>query len=299
MNKTKWEEIADKLDKSNIPDIDYKSYFKSRDDDNEKIKIVADFFEEITEYVEQGEVIKGIKLPFSKLSKLFRFREAEVTLWSGYNGHKKSMFIGYCMNHIIEQGQKVCVASFEMKPIKTINRMATQHTKKKELSYDDYADFMSFTAKNLYIFDQQGGMSPERLYGVILYCADNLGVKHFVIDSLMRVIPGEDNYNDQKDFVVKLCEIANKTGVHIHLVHHAKKPDKGDKAISNRFEAKGSGAISDNVHNSLIVWENKEKLKEFPPMVLKCDKQRDGEWEGSIGLTFDAETLSFEEAFQS
>lgn len=298
MNKTQYEEVVEKLEKANIPDIDFDKYFKSRDEDNEKIRLVADFFDEITEYVETGDVIKGATLPFPKLFKLFRFRQGEVTLWSGYNGHKKSMIIGYCMNHIIEQGESVCVASFEMKPIKTINRMATQHTKKKNLTYDEYADFMEFCGNKFYIFDQQGGMSPERLYGVIFYCADKLGVKHFVIDSLMRVVAGEDKYNEQKDFVVKLCEIASKTGIHIHLVHHAKKPEKGDKVISNRFEAKGSGAISDNVHNSLIVWENKEKVKDMPPMVLKCDKQRDGEWEGMVGITFDAETLSFTEAFQ-
>jgi len=39
----------------------------------------------------------------------------------------------------------------------------------------------------------------------------------------MRVVAGEDKYNEQKDFVVKLCDIAIKQKSHIHLVHHTKK----------------------------------------------------------------------------
>src|SRR5690606_38306384 len=107
------------------------------------------------------------------------------------------------------------------------------------------------------------------LYGVIAYCADELGVKHFVIDSLMRVISGEDNHNEQKDFVVRLCELAITKNMHIHLIHHTKKGKENEP--SGRYDAKGSGAISDNVHNSLIVWSNKDKIKDMPDAILKCD----------------------------
>lgn len=289
------EKIAEKLNEAKLPDIDFEQYFKAHEDDTQKIKRVIDFYSDIEAYIERGSVIKGAKLPFLKTQDKFRFREGEVTLWTGFNGHKKSLLLGFVALGFMEAGEKVCIASFEMKPLSTISRMVKQKMHCKEPSYDEYADFMQFAHETLYLFDHQGGMSPERIYGVIYYCAKELGVKHFVIDSLMRVVAGEDKYNEQKDFVVKLCDIAITTNIHIHLVHHTKKGR--EDAPSGRYDAKGSGAISDNVHNSLIVWANKEDNKDMPQMILKCDKQREGEWEGKIAIEFDAETLRFREAY--
>jgi twinkle protein len=292
------DDLANKLlSDVDIPNIDYEKYYKASDDDSKKLRIVADYFDEIEDFVENGETMKGAKLPFVKLNDLFGFRGGEVTLWSGYNGHKKSMLLGYAVIEILRQGEKACIASLEMKPISTITRMTRQYCKTAKANYDDYANFMSFTARNLYIFNHLGGINKERLYGIITYAAKELGVKHFVIDSLMRVIAGEDNYNEQKDFVVELCNIAQKQNCHIHLVHHTKKGTRGEGTPSGRYDAKGSGAISDNVHNSLIVWANKDNAEDMPDVILKCDKQREGEWEGILALNFDNETLSFEQKY--
>ena len=69
---------------------------------------------------------------------------------------------------------------------------------------------------------------------------------------------------------------------------------------------KGSGAITDQVDNVIAVWRNKPKerkrdegllteeadVKE-PDCLLICDKQRNGEWEGSIGLWFERDSQQF------
>ena len=292
---SRFDDIAEKLSKANLPNVDFEKYYNSLDEDNQKIKKLIDFYDDIENFLEHGHELKGAKLPFQKLSEKFRFREGEVTLWTGFNGHKKSMLLGFVALGFIKEREKVCIASFEMKPLSTINRMVKQFSHTHDVSYNEYADFMQHANEHLYIFDQQGGITPNRIYGVIMYCAEHLGIKHFVIDSLMRVIAGEDKYNDQKDFVVKLCDIAIKTKTHIHLVHHVKKGK--EDVPSGRYDAKGSGALSDNVHNSLIVWANKAENKDMPSMILKCDKQREGEWEGSIALEFDSDSLRFSEAY--
>lgn len=289
------EDIAEKINAVNLPDVNFEKYLKEHQDDNQKVKRVADYFDEITEFVEHGEVMLGTKPPFKKLHDLFRFRGGEVTMWTGYNGHKKSMLLGFFAINFLRYSEKVCIASFEMKPISTIKRMTRQFTEVESPHYDEFSDFMEFAGNNFFIFDHLGGISPDRILGVILYAANELGVKHFVIDSLMRVIAGEDKYNEQKDFVVKLCEIAQKTNTHIHLVHHVRDGDESKP--SSRYSAKGSKSISDNVHNSLIVWSNKEKVADMPDVILKCDKQREGEWEGMIALDFDKITLNFSEKY--
>jgi twinkle protein len=289
------EAIAEKLSAAKLPDVDFEAYLKSTVTDSQKVKRVSDYYDEIEYFVEHGAEMTGSKTPFNKLNDLFGFRGGEVTMWTGYNGHKKSMLLGFFAINFIKQQEKVCIASFEMKAVSTITRITRQYTHIVKPGYDQYADFMSFAANNFYIFDHLGGISPERIYGVIMYCSNELGVKHFVIDSLMRVVAGEDKYNEQKDFVVKLCEIAQKTNTHIHLVHHVRDGDESKP--SSRYSAKGSKSISDNVHNSLIVWSNKEKIIDMPDVILKCDKQREGEWEGKIALSFNAHDLTFTEAY--
>lgn len=290
---SKYDEIVERLNDAKLPDVDFDQYYKTHADDKQKLKRVVDYYDELEKYLEHGDEIQGAKLPFARLNKLFRFRDGEVTLWTGFNGHKKSMMLGYAALGFLKESQKVCIASFEMKPIRTIERMARQHGHAEKVDYDVIGDFMSFAASNLYIFDHQGEMNPGRLLSIIFYCAKELGVKHFIIDSLMRVVAGEDSYNEQKDFVVKLCNMAIETNIHIHLVHHTKKGK--EDSPSGRYDAKGSGAISDNVHNSLIVWSNKDNKEGMPDVILKCDKQREGEWEGSLPIKFDATTMRFYE----
>lgn len=294
--KSRLEAIVESLDGIVLPEVDFEKYYRSHEEDNQKIKPLVEFYEQIEDFVENGHVITGAKLPFARTHNRFRFRGGEVTLWTGYNGHKKSMLLGYAANQFLKDGEKVCIASFEMKPISTIERMTRQQTGCEKAGYDEFSDYLAFAGNNLYLFDQQGGLSPERLLGVIYYCAEELKIKHFIIDSLMRVIAGEDKYNEQKDFVVKLCEVAIKTNIHIHLVHHTKKGKESEP--SGRYDAKGSGAISDNVHNSLIVWSNKEKKEGIPDVILKCDKQRQGSWEGSIPLDFCETTMQFTESYK-
>jgi len=292
---SKYDDLVEKLGKFDIPDIDYEKYYQANADDTNKIKRVVDYFDELEEFLEKGDVIDGAKLPFSKLENRFRFRSGEVTMWSGLNGHKKSMLLGYCIINLLKQKERVCLASFEMKPTKTIIRMSKQYAQSPRADYDSVSEFMGFAANEFYIFDHLGEMSPERLMGIIQYTAKEMNVKHFVIDSLMRVVKGDDDYNSQKDFVVNLCKLAIKFDIHIHFVHHTKKVK--EDAPSGRYDAKGSSSLSDNVHNSLIVWSNKANNKDLPDMILKCDKQREGEWEGNLALNFLGETLSFEETY--
>jgi twinkle protein len=73
---------------------------------------------------------------------------------------------------------------------------------------------------------------------------------------------------------------------------------KGDDEnhVGGKFDLKGSGAITDQVDNVFIVWRNKRKALErqqngvvdesIPDAALVCEKQRNGDWEGRIGLWF-------------
>lgn len=298
MQSNRYDKLIEKLDHVALPQIDYAKYYEQNQEDNAKVKRPVDFIDDIFDRLNGVYKLRGTALPWGKTKEQIRFRDGEVTMWSGYNGHKKSMVLGYVSLGFIRSEQKVCVISLEMPPAETFVRMFFQATGKAEdvRPVDDIDNFFLMTDNKLWLYDHVGNISADRIYGVLLYAAKELGVKHFIIDSLMKIIAGEQGaqvMNDQKDFVTRLCSIAKELNIHIHFVHHTKKPDNENKP-AGRYDAKGSGAISDNIHNSIVVWSNKDpENTSVPDTVLICDKQRNGEFEGQIPLWFRPECLSF------
>lgn len=282
----------------------------------QKVRPASDYIEELIDFTFGGKPDPKSFLPWPKTHKLIQFRPGEVTLWAGINGHGKSLLTGQVGLSLMGQSEPVCIASFEMKPRKTLIRMARQWAcmdpdgdndtpEMRELAKDTYRQFGDWTNGRMWLYDQQGTVNPEVILGVTKYCARELGIKHMFIDSLMKCVKGEDDYNGQKDFVDELCAIAQDTGIHIHLVHHIKKL-QDEERIPGKFDAKGSGGISDQVDNFLIVYRNKRKERELdegkqvkadePDAMLVSVKQRISGWEGRIGLFMDRDSHQFKES---
>ncbi|OZI26699.1 hypothetical protein CAL26_05090 [Bordetella genomosp. 9] len=265
--------------------------------------------DELIASTQGGHSLSGAKLPWGKTHEHIRFRGGEVTLWQGINGHGKSQLLGQSTMSFAAQGEKVCVASFEMKPLSTLKRMLRQASRNGNPGEVMANRLIDWLEGKYWFYDQQGQVKPEMMYAVIRYCADKLKIKHIVIDSLMKCVRGEDDYNGQKDFVDMLTALARDHNVHIHLVHHVRKAENEDK-VPGKFDAKGSGAISDQVDQVLTVWRNKakeraveqaqrsgaqldEKNASAPDALLICDKNRHGEWEGKINLWYDPQSLQY------
>lgn len=276
------------------PEIDFVKYLHEVEKERSNVKDVTEFHDEMITLM-GGAEDQGATMPWTKTHENIRFRKGEVTMWQGFNGHKKSMVLGYLSLGFILQNQAVCIASLEMKPVSTLRRMLRQAAGCSSPTEVAWESFKNFAGGKLYLYDKQGTLNPETLYGLMHYASRELNIKHFVVDSLMRVIPGEDKYNEQKDFVVRLCDIAQETGLHIHLVHHNRKGDESKPA--GRYGAKGSGSLSDNVHNALEVHQPPEHILKNMECTatnyIYCDKQREGEWTGGIALWFDPESLQF------
>ena len=254
-------------------------------------------------------------LPWAKTHHSFRFRPGEVTLWAGVNGQGKSMMTGLAALSLCVQGVRVCIASFEMKPRRTLERMLRQWSGQAAPTAEEcgdaavvagfrdlYEQFNGWSDARLWLYDQQGTVKTDILVAVLRYCANDLGINHFFIDSLMKCVADEDDYNGQKRFVDEVTAIARDTGMHIHLVHHLKKlPDEGK--TPDKMDVKGSGSITDQVDNVLLVWRNKPKEKNAaagklvsetePDALLICEKQRNGEWEGRFSLWFHKDSQQY------
>jgi twinkle protein len=275
------------------------AYYAAREQDFSHIKPAEDFRDALHDEFHGEDAARGLYLPWRKLDDKFRVRLGELTVWAGFNGHMKSMVNGYVLLDLLRQGQKACVLSFEMKPRKTLRRMACQAVGAGTVSKAYIDKFLDSVAGKLFLYDQQGEANPQRVYAVITYCAEQLGVTQFTVDSLMKVVADEDDYNGQKKFVGKLQSLARDLNVHIHLVTHSRKREDETKRPGKQ-DNKGSGSIVDQTDNFVSVFKipPPKDLKEGetnpgPSHCLYFDKQRNGEWEGNLALWMDEASTQF------
>ncbi len=295
-------------------EIDFAA-FERESDPKHKVKPASLWVQELIDRLQNPVKQKRAVMPWRKTHGLVQFRPGEVTVWGGANGNGKSLVTGQIALSMCSQGEKVCIASFEMKPLKTLERMARQWstfnaTDPAFLSderataqfLDLYEQFRDWTDDKLWLYDQQGTVTASKVCSVVRYCAKEKGITHFFVDSLMKCVASEDDYNGQKMFVDELTAIARDYGIHVHLVHHIRKPATEDHKPS-KYDYKGTGAITDQVDNVISVWRNKakERARDIgksvsdgePDALLICDKQRNGEWEGQIGLWFDRNSQQY------
>lgn len=294
--------------------VDFKAYLKMTEPAH-KVRPASIYVQELIDDLGTDRQEVRSYLPWDKTHSVFQFRPGEVTIWAGVNGQGKSMMTGLAALSLCTQGEKVCIASFEMKPRRTLERMSRQWSgQSSPQAYemqdsqilatfkDLYEQFRDWTEKSLWLYDQQGTVETEVLLGVLKYCANELCITHFFIDSLMKCVADEDDYNGQKRFLDTVTSIARDTGMHIHIVHHVKKlADEGK--TPDKMDVKGSGSITDQVDNLLLVWRNKPKERDAqagkktadgePDALLICEKQRNGEWEGRWTLWFDRDSQQY------
>lgn len=272
-----------------------------------KVNPASDWTQGVIDHFYKSQERPMLRLPWLCTQANFRVRAGEVTLWAGINGHGKSMISGQAAIAFCEQGERVCIASLEMPPIKTMARIARQCSAYDEPPLEYIKNLGLWTDGKLWLYDHLGSCKQSVMLAVIRYAIETFGITQFFVDNLMKVIAGEDNYNEQKDFVNSLCAIAKDTGCHIHLVLHIKKL-KDEESIPNKFDIKGSGAIADLVDNIFIVWRNKKKenamrehgniASDEPDAILIQEKQRHAEEidTGFYPLWFDQRSMQYLES---
>jgi twinkle protein len=296
-------------------DIDFAKY-ENETEARQNVRPASVYVQQLIDSINNPKREKAGLMPWQKTHKLIQFRAGETTVWGGPNGSGKSLVTGLAALALGQQGERVGVASFEMKPKKTMDRMGQQWTRisledemvlssptERRLAVEAYERFRDWTDTRLWLYDKQGTVQWKQVCAVARYCAKELRITQFFIDNLGKCVRGEDDYNGQKAFVDELCAIGRDHGMHIHLVHHIKKPEKPhDKPT--KYDFKGSGSITDQPDNVIAVWRNKEKERDRengkqvneadPDALLIVDKQRNGNgWEGNIGLWFLPQSRQF------
>lgn len=191
-----------------------------------------------------------------------RIRPEEISIWTGFSGHGKSLLINQFLLHDANQGEKVCIASFEIAVHKTLMILSQMALGDRPAKREDVKRAVDWLDGKFWFFDHRGPKHWKKFLPTLEYAAKRYGCSRFVIDSLLLCGIGSEDYVVQKEFVAELCGFAAKHKVHIHLVAHSKKKEDESKA-PGKLDVKGSGDITDLCHNGYTVWRNKRKEREL------------------------------------
>ena len=281
--------------------IDFDAYLKGPDE-AAMIRPAASWVDDVIQSFERPARQTGATLPWIATHSIVRLRRGELSIWPGMSGHGKSVLIGQVALHLMSQGEKVCVASMEMKPAQTMQRMCRQAFGSNSPSIRDIRDLHAWTNGRLWLYDQSGQVSPERILAVGRYCHERLGIAHLIVDNLLSCGIAEDGYDQQKQFVLALATHAHDTGQAVHLLAHSRK-GKDELTPPGKFDVRGSASITDLADNCFSVWRNKGKEEaqekgdhskngEADALLIVC-KHRHGDWEGRIQLWFDRRSQTY------
>jgi len=295
-------------------DVDLISYIKKADtEDIENLTAAETYHEKVVERIRGlSDEPEGMKLPWYTTHQQVRFREGEVSIWTGINGHGKSMLLDHVMVDGLSQGYSWCVFSGEMQPVTHLTRVYRQIAGASEMSNKTLDGILEWITGGIFLFDVRGSSKSKDIWDAFEYAYMRYGCKQFIVDSLAKCGMREDDYNRQKFFIDKASDFAKDTNSHVHIVAHARKGES-EKGIPGKLDVKGTGAATDMVDNVFSVWRNKvkeeaiqecnfrgvappEEILEQSDAVVKCSKQRNGDWEGSIRLWFDLDSYQYRDS---
>jgi twinkle protein len=254
---------------------------------------------------------QGYRTPYGRLGDKLLFRPGEVTIWTGDSGAGKTQLLSDCIVDWIRQGGRTCLSSLEMHPASTLKRMCRQIIGSDRPTDAAIRAALDWANGGLLIYELTGKQKLDALLEVFGYGRSRWGCDLFVIDSLMRLGVAGDDYNSQEAVIFRLVNWAMVNAVHVHLVAHAKKGER-DRGAPGIEDIKGAMELGANAFNIVSVWRNRKledaiaKLRAAgdtegaatlsrskPGVMLNVAKQRNGDFEGKVGLWFDQRTYRY------
>jgi len=235
----------------------------------------------------------GDRLPFTIP---FMFRDGEVTVHHGFNGHGKSVGLTHLMVHLGRKMRRCCIASFEIPASMTLQNMMKQamgkHAPQDEGEFDRALKWMD---DRVFIYDFVGEALLEPLLDTWQYAARKYGVTHFVLDSMLKLKDVvQDDFDSQRNMMNRLNQFAKEYNTHVHVVCHAKKPDSRhpkEKNWPGEYDIKGSGDISDLAWNVVCWWRHElkaTKIEELEDKIKAAERVNDLDTQADLNTELNA-----------
>ena len=153
--------------------------------DPQELRGAVDYREDILkELFASEEDTRGFAPLVGTLSDTLRFRDAELVILNGINGHGKSQLAGQFALDAMVQGKRVCIASMEMPARRLLTRLTRQAagipSGDPTVAYANAC--IDFYANKLWLFDLVGTAKTTRMLEVFQYARKRYGIDIFIID---------------------------------------------------------------------------------------------------------------------
>lgn len=244
----------------------------------EKVVPATEFEEEFMAEWFERHLEPGLELPFGFP---WRIRPGELTVWTGIEKSGKTTLLSFVLMALLDQGERAFVASYEVKPVKTLKKYsrqafggilydkrivdrATGEGPEALANYQTAAranarETFHWLAQRLWLYNHVGIGNWRQLLDDMRWARRRYGITQFIIDNFMRLGIAKDDYAQQADAITAFASLAMDLGVHIHVVVHQNKSEgrKGDsggkRTVSGAFE------IIANAHNIVEVIRDEKK----------------------------------------
>lgn len=230
-----------------------------------------------------GGVEPGFELPWAFPWKI---RPGEMTVWTGFSGHGKTVCLSHLMVDLADKGQRVCIASMEVEPSKTLETTWCQsnggrmpYSEAERMEWGDERALTEgqrrFHERYAWLHDRFLIFVPEvdgigvgradwrTLVDCFVYARQRFGCEQFVVDSMMMCVGrSEEDYKQVELFVNALSAFAKRHQVHVHLVAHSRKKEDEAKPPGKQDVA-GPKETADIAHNCAVVHRNMAKHRKL------------------------------------
>lgn len=285
----------------------WKAIVEAKHVDPSELRAASSFLPEVMDaFFSSTPTAQGVELPWEITHERFRLRRGELTIWTGINGHGKTMLLDHIAVHGMAQNGRWCLASMEMSAPIHLKRIFSQVSGATQPTEEIVERINRWIDGRCWIFNVRGTAKASRILDVFRYAWRKYGIGSFIVDSLAKCGYAEDDYNGQKGFVESLQDFAMESQTHVHLVTHARKQE-GEEKPPGKMDVKGTGAITDMADNVVSVWRNKRKeellqsgaatdaTKSEPDCLVIVHKQRNHGWEGKFKLWYNPTSHQYRE----
>lgn len=251
--------------------------------------------EEMVQFADFMEAVKAKLYPSGDAPRLpvlrvgnrdyewFEFRGGEYSVWTGMNGHGKSLALSQVLLGLADQGDRCMVFSGEMPAATQLLRMARQAGGVARPSPAYLDAIAAWVRDKFWVFNRLGSAGLDDLLRIFEYAHRRYGVRQFVIDSLMMTdVPEDGNgaMTKQKQAVQKIADFVKRTNTHLHLVAHPRK-QQDERNNVGKMDVAGSGKITDAADNVWSIWSARkpddDEQDDKPDALFELQKQRNGE----------------------